>query len=264
LPAATALLERLWSTQGTAIEKAAGLCADAIGGGGLVHLFGTGHSRIPVEEMFPRYGSYPGFHPIVELSTTFHTQVVGANGQRQAMFIERVEGLAEVILSNFHLDPPDAMIVFSASGLSANPIEMAMGARRRGLPVVAVTSVAQAMAGEATHSSGTRLLDHADVVIDLCTPPADALVTIDGLPTPVGPGSSIVAVAVVNEIKVQTAELLVARGAMPPVLTTAAVVGREEAARLFAAAYDEHARRMVRVLSPGDPVTDRDRSDGFE
>ena len=79
------------------------MCADAIGAGGLVHVFGTGHSRIPVEELFPRYGSYPGFNPIVELSMTFHTQVVGSNGQRQAMFIERVEGLAEAILANFEL-----------------------------------------------------------------------------------------------------------------------------------------------------------------
>ena len=171
------VLTTLAQTQGPAIEQAADLCGEAIAAGGLVHLFGTGHSRIPVEEMFPRYGSYPGFHPIVELSTTFHTQVVGANGQRQAMFIERVEGLAEVILSNFRLGPPDVMIVFSASGLSANPIEMAIGARRRGLPVVAVTSLAQSDAGTPTHSSGTRLHDHADVVIDLCTPPADALVT---------------------------------------------------------------------------------------
>ena len=80
-------------------------CADAIGSDGLVHLFGTGHSRIPVEEMFPRYGSFPGFNPIVELSMTFHTQVVGANGQRQAMYIERQPGLAEVILSNFRFGP---------------------------------------------------------------------------------------------------------------------------------------------------------------
>ena len=144
--AAVELLERLWRTQSEAIDDAAALCAEAIGSGGLVHLFGTGHSRIPVEEMFPRYGSYPGFHPIVELSTTFHTQVVGANGQRQAMFIERVEGLAEVILANFRLAPPDAMIVFSAGGLGANAIEMAAGARRRGLPVIAVTSLAQSNA----------------------------------------------------------------------------------------------------------------------
>ncbi|HEY8092651.1 MAG TPA: sugar isomerase domain-containing protein, partial [Acidimicrobiales bacterium] len=200
----------------------------------------------------PRYGSYPGFHPIVELSTTFHTQVVGANGQRQAMFIERVEGLAEVILSNFDLRPPDVMMVFSASGLTANPIEMAMGARARGLAVVVVTSVAQSMAGAPTHSSGTRLLDHGDVVIDLGTPVGDALVALDGLPTPVGPGSTVAAAAVVNEIKVRTAELLVARDAMPPVLTSATIVGAEESARLFEAAYREHARRVGTTLAGSD------------
>lgn len=245
------LLRQIRATQAGAIDVAAELCADAIGGGGLVHLFGTGHSRIPVEEMFPRYGSYPGFHPIVELSTTFHTQIVGANGQRQAMFIERVEGLAEVILSNFDLAPPDVMMVFSASGRSANPIEMAIGARRRGLPVIAVTSVTQSDALAATHSSGTRLYDHADVVIDLCTPAADALVDLDGLATPVGPGSSVAAVAIVNEIKVRVARRLVERGAMPPVLTSASVVGQDESNRLFEAAYGEHARRLAAVLTGG-------------
>src|SRR5437870_1444926 len=118
LAAARALIDRL-EAQTEAIDAASGLCADAIAAGGLVHLFGTGHSRIPVEEMFPRYGSYPGFNPIVELSMTFHTQVVGTNGQRQAMFIERVPGLAEVILSNFQFGPKDALMVFSASGLGA-------------------------------------------------------------------------------------------------------------------------------------------------
>jgi uncharacterized phosphosugar-binding protein len=253
IKAAIELLDRLWSTQEAAIGEAVDLCAEAIGTGGLVHLFGTGHSRIPVEEMFPRYGSYPGFHPIVELSTTFHTQVVGANGQRQAMFIERVEGLAEVILSNFKLAPPDAMIVFSAGGHGANGIEMAAGARKRGLPVIAVTSRAQSDAVAPSHSSGTRLYDHADVVIDLCTPTADALVTIDGLDSPVGPGSTIAAIAVVNEIKVQTAALLVERGVMPPVLTSASVVGTERSAELFDAAYREHARRAASVLAVGAP-----------
>lgn len=252
IAAAIELLTRLGDTQAAAIDKAVALCADAIGGGGLVHLFGTGHSRIPVEEMFPRYGSYPGFHPIVELSTTFHTQVVGANGQRQAMFIERVEGLAEVILSNFHLGPPDVMMVFSAGGSGANAIEMAIGARRRGLPVIAVTSLAQSDALPAAHSSGTRLYDHADVVIDLGTPAADALVTIDGLESPVGPGSTVAAIAVVNEIKVQTAQRLVDRGLMPPVLTSASVVGATRSAELFEAAYAEHARRAAAALGSGE------------
>ena len=104
------VLNRIQNEQSENIERAAEIAADAIGGGGVVHTFGTGHSRIPVEEMFPRYGSFPGFHPIVELSMTFHTEIAGANGQRQAMFIERVPGLAEVILSNFKLRPTDATV----------------------------------------------------------------------------------------------------------------------------------------------------------
>ncbi len=248
LGSARALLDRLETTQDEAIDAASALCADAIAADGLVHLFGTGHSRIPVEEMFPRYGSYPGFHPIVELSMTFHTEVVGANGQRQAMFIERTEGLAEVILANFELRPVDVMMVFSASGRTAVPIEMAIGARRRGVQVIAVTSVAQSQADASLHSSGTRLLDHADVVLDLCTPPADAMVAVEGLETPVGPGSTVAAVALVNEIKVRTASLLVERGAMPPVLTSAAVVGEERSSELFDQAYAEYARRVSRAL----------------
>jgi uncharacterized phosphosugar-binding protein len=242
------LLDRLATTQADAIEQASQWCADAIGSGGLVHLFGTGHSRIPVEEMFPRYGSYPGFHPLVELSMTFHTQVVGANGQRQAMFIERVPGLAEVILSNFTFGPTDVMMVFSASGLTAVPVEMARGARRRGMRVIAVTSVAQSMSAEPAPEVGARLLDVADLVIDLCTPPGDALVQVDGLDTPVGPGSTVTNVAIVNSIKVRTAQLLVERGAMPPVITRASEVGAGRSRELFDAAYDEHARRIARAI----------------
>jgi len=248
---ARGLLDRLASTQADAIEQAAGWCADAIADGGLVHLFGTGHSRIPVEEMFPRYGSYPGFHPMVELSMTFHTQVVGANGQRQAMYIERVPGLAEAILSNFHFGRKDVMLVFSASGLTAVPVEMARGARARGLRVVAVTSVEQSNSGDPQPEVGSRLLDEADLVIDLCTPHADALVEIDGLDTPVGPGSTIAAVAIVNCLKVRTAELLTQRNAMPPVLARGSVVGPERSRELFEAAYAEHARRYARLI--GEP-----------
>ena len=249
IAAARHVLDEIERTQLQTIAEVASMCADAIGRGGLVHLFGTGHSRIPVEEMFPRYGSYPGFHPIAELSMTFHTQIAGANGQRQAMFIERVEGLAEVILSNFVFGVHDMMIVFSASGLSAVPIEVAIGARRRAMPVVAVTAVTQSMAGAPLHSSGTRLLEHADLVIDLGTPVADAMVTLDGVDTPVGPGTTVASAAVVNEIKVQTAELLLERDALPPVLTSPVVVGRERSTALFDAAYDEHARRLANALA---------------
>lgn len=232
-----------------AVDQAARWCADAIAAGGLVHLFGSGHSRIPVEEMFPRYGSFPGFHPMVELSMTFHTEIVGTNSQPAAMFIERVEGLAEVILSSFEFGEHDLMFVFSASGRSAVPVEMAMGSAGRGLRVVAVTSVEESMALAPTHPSGNRLLDVADLVIDIGTPAGDALVTLEGLASPLGPGSTVANAAVANELKVRTAELLVERGVMPPVLTAASLVGPDESGRLFDAAYAEHGRRLGAILS---------------
>lgn len=245
LDPARRLLDRV-ADQADAIEETSRLCADAIAADGLVHLFGTGHSRMPVEEMFPRYGSYPGFHPIVELSMTFHTQVVGANGQRQAMFIERTEGLAEAILANFRLRPTDVMMIYSHSGVNAVPVEMAAGARERGLKVVAVTSLAQN--GAVPEQAGrSRLTDHADVVLDLATPPGDALVEVEGFPGPIGPGSTLTAIAITNCIKVRTAELLAERGVSLPVISSSAVVG-DVAEDLFDAAYREHARRVREVL----------------
>ena len=248
--AAQRIVDGVEETQMDRILEAANLCADAIAEGGLVHLFGTGHSRIPLEEMFPRYGSFPGFHPIAELSMTFHTQVVGANGQRQAMFIERTEGLGEVILNNFTFGEKDVMMVFSTGGSTAVPIEVAIGARLRGMAVIAVTSVSHSMASDSGHSSGTRLLDQADIVIDLGTPPGDSLVDIEGTDISVGPGSTMANVAVVNAIKVATASMLHERGSLPPVLAGAQRVGTDQSAALFDAAYADHARRLARVLSP--------------
>lgn len=249
LEKARQILDQIEQTQMEKIGETSRLCADCISAGGMVHMFGTGYSRIPLEEMFPRYGSYPGFHPIAELSMTFHTQVAGANGQRQAMFIERVSGLAEQILANFHFGHDDLMMIFSASGLAAVSVEMAIGARQRGMAVVAVTSIAQTMAAAPTHESGTRLLDHADLVIDICTPAADALVYLEDLDTPIGPGSTVAYATIVNEIKVQTAALLQAAGALPPVITTASEVGPERAESLFESAYEEHSRRIARLLT---------------
>ena len=245
---AEALLERIVSSQAEVLERTAALCADCIAAEGLVHLFGSGHSRMPVEEMFPRYGSFPGFHPIVELSMSNHFDVVGTNGQRQAMFIERTPGLAEVILENFSFEPQDVMMVFSANGLNAVPVEMARGARRRGCKVVAVTGVQQSMAGEPDPAVGARLLDEADIVIDLCTPEADAMVTLPNLDTPVGPGSTLAYVAIVNSLKVRIAQLLLEQGVTPPVITRASVVGAERSRALFDSAYREHARRVARTI----------------
>lgn len=242
------VLDRIEQTQTAALDAAASIAAAAIGGGGVVHTFGTGHSRIPVEEMFPRYGSYPGWHPLVELSMTFHTEVAGSNGQRQAMFIERIPGLARTILENFALRPTDAILMFSATGRNAVPVETAMIAKEAGLKVIAVTSLSEARSVEPTHSSGTILADHADVVIDICAPLGDAAVAIDGWENMVGPVSSIGNIAIVNTLKVLTAEKLARLGVELPVLTGAQIVGTERSAALFESAYLEHARRKAAVL----------------
>src|SRR3954464_2801076 len=120
------------------LEKTAGLFAKTILAGRMVHVFGSGHSRVMVEEMWPRYGSFPGFNPIVELSLTYHNNVVGANGQRQAMFLENVPGLAERILRNFALDVKDTALVISSSGCNIVPIEMVELFQQKGIKVVAV------------------------------------------------------------------------------------------------------------------------------
>ena len=247
MEAAAAILERIRSTQMEAIAQAADICTRSIAGEGLVHLFGTGHSRIFIEEMSPRHGSVPGFHPIVELSMTFHNQVVGANGQRQAMFIEHVEGLAGVILRNFVINPPDSFIIFSNSGVNEVVVDMGIEAKKRDLPLIAVVSVDHSAQSTPRHSSGQKLADIADVVIDNCTPAGDALVTVPGLDDPVGPGSTVGAAAVTNALKCAIAERLTALGQPPLVLTSSFFIGGAESARRFDASYDDYRRRVRRV-----------------
>ena len=247
LDAAAAIVERIRATQMDAIEQAAQLCAETIAADGLVHLFGSGHSRMFVEEMFPRHGSFPGFHPIVELSLTFHNQVVGANGQRQAMFLEHVEGLGKAILRNFVLAPPDCFLIFSHSGVNEVVVEVALEAKARGLPVISVVSLDHCLASTPKHSSGKRLPDVADIVIDTCVPGGDAVVPIEGLADPVGPASTIGAGAVTNALKCLIADKLTRLGKPPIVLTSSFFIGGEASARQFDECYDDYRRRVKRV-----------------
>jgi uncharacterized phosphosugar-binding protein len=247
LDAAAAIVGRIRATQLDAIEQASQLCAQTIAADGLVHLFGSGHSRMFVEEMFPRHGSFPGFHPIVELSLTFHNQVVGANGQRQAMFLEHVEGLGKAILRNFVLAPPDCFLIFSNSGVNEVVVEVALEAKARGLPVISVVALAHCLASTPKHSSGQRLPDVSDIVIDSCVPGGDAVVQIDGLADPVGPASTIGAAAVANALKCLIADKLTRLGKPPIVLTSSFFIGGEASARQFDECYDDYRRRVKRV-----------------
>lgn len=231
--------------QQPAIQQAAEWFAQTILAGRMVHLFGSGHSRILVEEMWPRYGSFPGFNPIVELSLTFHNPVVGANGQRQAMFLENVSGLAERILRNFDISSKDTALVASSSGCNAVPIEMAEGFKKRGVKVVAIISKRHSDASPTRHASGKKLRDFADLVLDTGAPVGDAIIHLPKLETPVAPGSTVGGCLLINALKAETAARLVQAGAPPKVLTAPALVGVERANALFEAAYDEHARRLA-------------------
>jgi len=229
------------------IETSARWFADSILAGRMVHVFGSGHSRIMVEEMWPRYGSFPGFNPIVELSLTFHNLVVGANGQRQAMFLENVSGLAERILRNFSLTKQDSALVISSSGCNVVPIEIAELFQKKGIKVVGLVTSQHLQNSSSKRSDGKKLTDFSDLVLDTGAPVGDAMINVPGLGTPVSPGSTVGGTMIINCIKAEVARLLTEAGQPPKVLSASAVVGAERAVALFESAYDEHAHRLAKL-----------------
>ena len=229
------------------IQKAAEWFGASILSGRVVHVFGTGHSRIMVEEMWPRYGSFPGFNPIVELSLTYHNNVVGANGQRQAMYLENVPGLAERILRNFGLDKKDAALIISSSGCNLVPIEMAELFQQKGIKVVALVTKEHLETSKSKRADGKKLSDFADLLLDSGAPAGDSMIKIDNLETPVSPGSTVGGLMIINSIKAELAKRLTEAKQPPKVLTAANVIGADKATALFEAAYDEHAHRMAEL-----------------
>jgi len=229
------------------IAMAAEWFAQSILAGRMVHVFGSGHSRIMVEEMWPRYGSFPGFNPIVELSLTFHNLVVGANGQRQAMFLENVSGLADRILRNFVLTDQDTALIISSGGTNIVPIEMAEGFKKNNIKVVSIISTLHAEASKSKRKDGIKLGDVSDLILDTGAPQGDSMIHIEGLPTPVSPGSSLGGILLINSIKAKIASILTKAGHPPTVLTAANIVGEKMATELFEKAYDEHAIRLSKL-----------------
>jgi len=234
-------------SQQSAVKQAAQWFAETILAGRMVHVFGTGHSRIMVEEMWPRYGSFPGFNPIVELSLTYHNNVVGANGQRQAMFLENVSGLAERILRNYALSPKDAALIISSSGCNIVPVEMAELFQQQKIKVVAVVTTDHMKESKSRRADGKKLSDFADLLLDTGAPVGDSMITIEGLNTLVSPGSTVGGVIIINSIKAELAKLLTDAGQPPTVLTAPVIAGEATAKKLFESAYDEHARRLAEL-----------------
>src|SRR6476660_7203262 len=199
------IIEKIQQQQ-KAVSKAANWFSQSMLAGRVVHVFGSGHSRIMVEEMWPRYGSFPGFNPIVELSLTYHNNVTGANGQRQAMYLENVSGLAERILRNFNLNEKDCALVVSSSGRNIVPIEMAEIFRQKKIKTVALVTRDHLAKSKSNRADGKKLNDFADIVLDSGAPAGDSMIYIDGLETPVSPGSTVGGIMIINSIKAEVAK----------------------------------------------------------
>jgi len=155
--AAIGAMEQVKCTQMDAVVAASQLCADKISNGGLVFLFGSGHSRMMVDEMTPRQGCFVGFVPLVEMAVTNYSAIVGANGLRATLHLEKYQGYAEEILKSYRFGPNDAFIIISTSGIRPLVIEMSLGAKSRNLPVIAIVSRRHCESVSSGHSSGQEV-----------------------------------------------------------------------------------------------------------
>jgi uncharacterized phosphosugar-binding protein len=241
------LIERLAevrATQAEAIDRAAEAWARSIAADKLVFSFGTGHGSLPALEMFPRTGTIVGFRPIVESTMISFHRVWGDMGARQYRFIHAVEGYGKAILRSHQLDPADSTVLFSHSGVNAVILDIALGAKEKGLTLIAVTSLPHSSASPSRHSSGKRLFQVADIVIDTHASLSDASIRIAGLDAPVGANSTSVAIAIAHSIVAATAEKLVQCGVQPLVMVNPNTAGKEAANATNDRNYEELWRRL--------------------
>lgn len=219
-------IQKLWQgvvdTQMEAVLEAAEIVADAIANDGILYTFGTGHSHMIAEDVAARAGGLAPVDAILEPSLTGNQHVI------KSEYLERVEGMAEIILDYYRVSPPDALIIVSNSGRNAAPIEMADFARQRGVKVVAITSLQHSKGTNSRHSSGKKLYQLADVVIDNGCPKGDCLMHLEGLRQPVGAGSGVSGMFIIHMIIVQATQNLIDRGIDPPVFMSGNLDGHEE------------------------------------
>jgi uncharacterized phosphosugar-binding protein len=242
-----ALLRQIEATQKPHIARAADLCADAIAKGGLVFLFGSGHSRMMCEEMTPRQGGFVGFVAFVELAVSNHASIVGMNGLRGPLHLEKVEGYAEELLKSFTFGPNDAFILISTSGIRPLIVEMALGAKERGMPVIAMVSRPHCEQSKPAHSSGKKLIDIADVVLDNRCPPGDCILELEGLEWRTGPTSTITGGMIINMLRVETAERLLARGIKPELLPSHQFIGNDSAEEQLERFYEGYRKSLAHL-----------------
>jgi len=206
------VMDTIEQTQLDNIRAAAEIMAKSIEAERWVHTFGCGHATLPIEEMYPRIGGFVGFHSMAELPLTFFTRIVGEMGVRQFVFLEKVEGYGTEIMKGYDFDPRDCMWIFSHTGINPVNIDVAIEAKKLGLPIIVYGSAAEAKGKTPRHSSGTTLFDVADIVVDTCVPGGDASVSIKDHQDKLGPISTLAFVTTVWLTVITVGEILVERG----------------------------------------------------
>jgi uncharacterized phosphosugar-binding protein len=230
------LLEELRG-QGEQIEAAANMIAESIGAGGIVHVFGSGHSHMMAEEVFYRAGGLWAFNAMLDINLT-------SFGTLKAGMVERTEGYAPVILDSFDVRPGEVVIVVSNSGINPVPIELAIEAGKRGAKTIAITSAGHYASAKSRHSSGKKLADVADLTVDSRVPAGDAVLTFEGLDAAVAATSTALGAALMNAIVAQVTEAMLAAGHRPPVIVSMNVPGGDERNVELAAQYGPRLRLL--------------------
>ncbi len=241
LDSITAIISKIRTTQAEKIEAAGEMFASSIAKGGRVYLFGSGHSVLPVLDVFPRYGSFLGFYPIYDPRLMWFN-VVGPGGARELLWLEHQEGYARIILASYELGTSDSILIFSHGGLNAVPVEMAMVAREKGARVVSVSSHQNYRQAKATHSSQKKLADVSEIAIDNCVPPEDALVSADGISERFAAGSTVAAVSIAMSLVAEVGMRLVERGERPLTFVSPNVGEPNHNEQVF----QEYARNLAR------------------
>jgi len=216
--------------QGPQIEAAAELMAKSIEAGGIVHVFGSGHSHMMAEEVFYRAGGLWAFNAMLDINLT-------SFGTLRAGMVERTEGYARVVLDSFDVRAGEVVVIVSNSGINPVPIELAMDARERGAATIAVTSAEHYGDAVSRHSSGKKLVDVVDLVIDSRVPAGDGILILDGMDSAVGASSTVLGAALMNAIVAQVAGTLLAHGTQPPVIVSMNVPNGDERNRELEAKY---------------------------
>lgn len=241
------VMTEIEKTQLANIQNAASAMAESIAAGRWVHTFGCGHATLPIEEMYPRIGGFVGFHPMIELPLTFFTHITGEMGIHQFLFIERAEGFGVEIMKSYNFDPRDTIWIFSHSGINNVNIDIALEAKKIGMKVVVLGS-AQAYKNIRTrHSSGKKVFDIADIIVDTCVPVEDAVVPLKNHRDKVGPISTIAFVSAVWMIITTVAEILVEKDIKLYIHPSHNVPGDTTARERLNDALAEYKRRIAGV-----------------